>query len=66
MAQLHDYNTGEAIREASLLEHMESVEAAKHDGGAGVILVNGRACYVPGDLPTSDSMQEHGKITRLF
>lgn len=46
MATLCDYKTGEAIREATEAEAQASREAAKRDGGAGVILVNGRSCYV--------------------
>jgi hypothetical protein len=43
---LHDYQTGAYIRPATADERAESVEAAEHDGGAGVILVDGRSCYV--------------------
>jgi hypothetical protein len=47
-ADLLDYNTGEIIRAATVAELRESIEAAKIDGGAGVIDVNGRSCYVVG------------------
>jgi hypothetical protein len=47
-AQLVDYNTTEIIRKASKAEIAASAEAAKHDGGAGVIEVDGRRCYVEG------------------
>lgn len=43
---LKDYETGEEIREATAEEREASVEAARRDGGAGVILVDGRRCYV--------------------
>jgi hypothetical protein len=43
---LRDYKTGEAIREATDEEAAESSEAAERDGGAGVILVDDRRCYV--------------------
>lgn len=43
---LMDYQTGEVIRAASEAEHRASIAAARTDGGAGVILVNGRSCYV--------------------
>lgn len=43
---LHDYATGDYIREATAAELDESLEAASYDGGAGVIEVDGRACYV--------------------
>lgn len=46
MKELHDYKTGEYIREATDAELQSSIEAAKHDGGAGVIVVDGRSCYV--------------------
>jgi hypothetical protein len=46
MAKLCDYATGETIREATADEARASREAAEHDGGAGVILVDGRRCYV--------------------
>lgn len=44
-ATLHDYKTGEAIRPATAAELAASIEAAKTDGGAGVITVDGRSCY---------------------
>jgi hypothetical protein len=43
---LVDYNTTERIREATAEERAESDVQAKHFGGAGVILVDGRSCYV--------------------
>lgn len=46
MAQLRDYETGESIREATAEERRASEEQAHRDGGAGVILVDGRRCYV--------------------
>lgn len=48
MATLHDYRTGDSIRDASPAEESASEAAAKRDGGAGVIQVDGRACYVMG------------------
>ena len=44
-ATLHDYQTGEAIRSATEAELTASIEAARHDGGAGVITIAGRSCY---------------------
>jgi len=44
--KLVDYNTTEVIRDATEEEARESREAAKTDGGAGVIEVDGRSCYV--------------------
>ena len=43
---LTDYRTGEDIRTATAEEVEASKAAAETDGGAGVILVDGRACYV--------------------
>ena len=43
---LHDYKSGDIIRTATPQELLDSIEAAKSDKGAGVILVNGRSCYV--------------------
>ena len=47
---LHDYDTAEAIRPATADELGASLEAARHDGGAGVIVVgeDERRCYVEG------------------
>jgi len=45
-ASLHDYKTGEFLRIATLQELSASIEAGKSDGGSGVILVDGRSCYV--------------------
>jgi len=43
---LHDYATGDYIREATAAELDESLEAECSDGGAGVIEIDGRAVYV--------------------
>jgi|GEM_PF-3792424 hypothetical protein len=43
---LTDYRTGDAIRPATIAERDESREAAKFDGGAGVIEIDGVSCYV--------------------
>ena len=48
---LHAYDTGEELRDATGEELAASVEAARHDGGAGVIRVDGRRCYVEGPAP---------------
>jgi hypothetical protein len=45
-ATLHDYDTAEEIRTATVAERDESRETATRDGGAGVIRVDGRRCYV--------------------
>ena len=43
---LHDYATGDYIREATAEELDWSLQAEPHDGGAGVIEIDGRARYV--------------------
>ena len=48
---LHRYEDGEELRDATPAELAESVEAARHDGGAGVIRVDGVRCYVEGPEP---------------
>ena len=45
-SDLIDYETGDIIRKATADELRESIDAAKVDGGAGVIDVDGRSCYV--------------------
>lgn len=44
--QLHDYRSGDHIRPATASEAEASRHAAESDGGAGVIMVDGRPCYV--------------------
>ncbi len=46
VGDLHDYKTGDCIRAATAGELAASIDAAKTDGGAGVIAVEGRSCYV--------------------
>lgn len=48
---LHAYDTGEELRDATPAELAASVAAARHDGGAGVIEVDGVRCYVDGPAP---------------
>jgi hypothetical protein len=43
---LISYNTNETIRTATIAEAIESLEAARTDGGAGIIEADGIACYV--------------------
>ena len=43
---LHRFSDATVIREATAVELKKSVDAAEHDGGAGVILVDGISCYV--------------------
>ena len=45
---LCDYLTGETIRAATRAELDASLDAAERDGGAGVIEVDGRRCFVQG------------------
>lgn len=42
---LREYDTGDVIRKATAEEVAQSDDAAKHDGGAGCIMVDGRVCY---------------------
>jgi len=37
---LHDYLTGDYLRAGTAEEKIRSIEAARHDGGAGVIEVS--------------------------
>jgi hypothetical protein len=46
MATLMDYDAAEPIREATPEEAEASRTQAERDSGAGVILVDGRRCYV--------------------
>lgn len=43
---LKDYTTGAYIRPATADEQAASRKAAEKDGGAGVIEIDGRSCYV--------------------
>lgn len=49
---LYNYHTAERIREATPAEELASYLACKHDGGAGVIEVDGLDCYVLGPQPS--------------
>jgi len=46
MADLRNYTTGDYIRTATADETVQSITVAECDGGAGVIQVDGIACYV--------------------
>jgi hypothetical protein len=50
---LYDYKTGERLGPATAAQLAESITAAKQDGGAGVISVDGRSCFVIGEGPSS-------------
>jgi len=45
---LCDYHTGKELRPATATETRDSIEAAAHDDGIGVIVIEGRDCYVSG------------------
>ena len=45
-ASVHDYQTGNALRLATEDELRSSIDAAQRDGGAGVIEIDGRLCFV--------------------
>ena len=62
--KLYNYKTGEPIREATKAELRDSIETAKHDGGAGVIEVDGVACYVVESGPSFATVNKgDGKVT---
>lgn len=46
-AFVHDAETGEPLYAASVAARVESIVAARSDGGAGVIERRGRRVYVP-------------------
>jgi hypothetical protein len=48
---LHRYEDGTELRDATPAELAASVEAARHDGGAGIIEADGVRCYVDGPEP---------------
>ena len=43
---LLDYTTGTILRDANAAELADSLAASREDGGAGVIMVDGKSCYV--------------------
>lgn len=55
--KLHNYETGDFIRVATLDEYKLSVAASKIDGGAGVITVDGVRCYVQGEPDTTEATE---------
>ena len=55
MNRLMKYSDASYIREATKDERRESAEAARYDGGAGVITVEGVDCYVEDDLDDDDA-----------
>jgi hypothetical protein len=61
---LHDYGTGDAIREATDRETNESLAQAEIDGGAGVIVVDGRNCYVEGGRSIAVALDDGSLYTR--
>jgi hypothetical protein len=46
MPTLHEYLTGDYIREATDLELTQSIEASRRDGGSGVIEIDNLSCFV--------------------
>jgi hypothetical protein len=53
-AKLYDYQTGDYLREATDEELYASIQQDKRDGGAGVIVVDGRDCYALEDNQPRD------------
>ena len=47
--ELMRYSDATTIRTATYAEYQASSRAAKHDGGAGIITVDGVDCYVSGE-----------------
>ena len=43
---VHNYYTGEIVRNATNDELNQSIDASKYDGGCGVITINDQDCYV--------------------
>ena len=43
---LHDYTSGDNLRPATEAQFAESMIAAESDDGVGVIMVDGKSCYV--------------------
>lgn len=43
---LYNYETGKSIREATNEEYEASLHAMRYDGGCGIILVDGKRCFV--------------------
>jgi hypothetical protein len=54
-AWLMAYADGAYLRDATISEARQSIAAAKRDGGAGVISINGRSVYVVIDRRLIDS-----------
>lgn len=48
--ELHNYETGNFIRMATLQELKDSIDASHRDGHIGVITVDGVSCYVTGEI----------------
>ena len=53
-AKLYDYQTAEYLRAATAEELHASIQQATRDGGAGVIVVDGRDCYALEDNQPRD------------
>jgi hypothetical protein len=51
MFTLYDYCTNDPIRPATLREALDSFATSQKDGGAGVITIGNRKCFVLGELP---------------
>jgi hypothetical protein len=60
---LRDYETNDFIRPATSAELEASILAAEGDGGAGVIDVDGRSCWVEGpDMETTQDIATDPKL----
>lgn len=59
--KLINYRTNEIIRAATIAEAIDSIVAADAAGSAGVIEVDGLACYVDaGECDLADEMRAEG------
>jgi hypothetical protein len=57
---LINLGTGEIIRQATVLEAAESMQAAMHDGGHGAIVVDGVTCFVDTDVTDEELRAIYG------
>jgi len=59
MHKLCDYYTTETLRDATDVEARASLNAGRTDGGAGLISIDGRSCYVEIDCRLMPNADDH-------